>query len=55
VLEQTPLERLTDDGQLCAFRHEGFWQPMDTVRDRDLLNDLWRANAAPWVIGGSGA
>ncbi len=48
VLEQDPLERLSRDGQLMACRHEGFWQPMDTVRDRDLLNDLWASGQAPW-------
>lgn len=48
VLEQDPLERLSRDGQLMAWRHEGFWQPMDTVRDRDLLNDLWASGQAPW-------
>jgi glucose-1-phosphate cytidylyltransferase len=48
VLEQDPLERLSRDGQLMACRHEGFWQPMDTVRDRDLLNELWETGAAPW-------
>ncbi len=48
VLEQDPLERLSRDGQLMAYRHEGFWQPMDTVRDRDLLNDLWVSGQAPW-------
>lgn len=48
VLEQEPLERLSRDGQLMACRHEGFWQPMDTVRDRDLLNELWHTGAAPW-------
>jgi glucose-1-phosphate cytidylyltransferase len=48
VLEQDPLERLSRDGQLMACRHEGFWQPMDTVRDRDLLNELWETGSAPW-------
>ncbi len=48
VLEQHPLERLAADGQLAAFRHEGFWHAMDTVRDRDVLNDLWTSGAAPW-------
>lgn len=49
VLEQEPLENLARDGQLMAFKHQGFWQPMDTVRDRDVLNDLWRSGQAPWV------
>jgi glucose-1-phosphate cytidylyltransferase len=48
VLEGEPLEALARDGQLMAYRHETFWHPMDTVRDRDLLNDLWAGNRAPW-------
>ena len=42
------LERLADEGQLCAFRHEGFWQCMDTLRDLRLLESLWQQGAAPW-------
>ncbi len=49
VLEQDPLEKLARDGQLMAYKHQGFWQPMYTVRDRDVLNDLWRSGQAPWV------
>lgn len=52
ILERTPLERLAEDGQLMAFKHDGFWQPMDTVRDRDFLNETWRAGDAPWKIWG---
>ncbi len=48
VLEQEPLENLARDGQLMAYKHDGFWHPMDTVRDRDVLEDLWRSGAAPW-------
>jgi glucose-1-phosphate cytidylyltransferase len=48
--EKEPLERLTADGQLMAFRHEGYWQPMDTVRERNLLEGLWRAGRAPWKV-----
>ena len=48
ILEQEPLERLAADGQLMAFEHAGFWQPMDTARDRDLLNELWATGQAPW-------
>ena len=48
ILEREPLERLAADGQLMAFRHEGFFQPMDTVRERDLLEGLWARSAAPW-------
>lgn len=49
VLEGSPLERLATDGELMACRHDGFWHPMDTVRDRDLLNDLWTRGDAPWT------
>lgn len=48
VLERDPLERLAADGQLHAFRHEGFWDCMDTYKDAVLLNDLWAAGQAPW-------
>jgi glucose-1-phosphate cytidylyltransferase len=47
-LEQGPLERLATEGQLMAFRHNGFWQPMDTLRERRLLESLWAAGDAPW-------
>lgn len=50
VLEQAPLERLAADGQLMAFRHEGFWQCMDTLRDMSLLNELWASGKAPWKV-----
>jgi glucose-1-phosphate cytidylyltransferase len=48
VLESAPLENLARDGQLMAFKHQGFWQCMDTVRDRELLDHLWATNRAPW-------
>jgi glucose-1-phosphate cytidylyltransferase len=48
VWEQQPLERLARDGQLSAFRHRGFWQPMDTLRDRTLLENLWASGHPPW-------
>lgn len=51
VLERQPLEGLARDGQLMAFRHEGFWHMMDTVRDRDFLDDLARRGCAPWEHG----
>ncbi|MEJ7925888.1 glucose-1-phosphate cytidylyltransferase [Sphingobium sp. AN641] len=47
VWEQGPLERLAADGDLVAFRHDGFWQPMDTLRDKIHLEELWAAGA-PW-------
>lgn len=48
VWEQEPLQRLASDGQLMAFEHEGFWQPMDTLRDKHLLEELWSSGRAPW-------
>jgi glucose-1-phosphate cytidylyltransferase len=48
VWEQEPLERLAREGQLAAFRHTGFWQPMDTLRDKMHLEALWASGAAPW-------
>jgi glucose-1-phosphate cytidylyltransferase len=48
VLEREPLERLAVDGRLHAFRHEGFWDCMDTYKDAVLLNDLWEQGMAPW-------
>ena len=49
TFEAEPLERLTREGQLTAYLHNGFWQCMDTVRDRDLLNKLWDEGNAPWI------
>jgi glucose-1-phosphate cytidylyltransferase len=51
VLEREPLERLAAAGQLHAFRHEGFWDCMDTYKDAVLLNDLWAQGLAPWRLG----
>jgi glucose-1-phosphate cytidylyltransferase len=48
--ETEPLESLALDGQLMAFRHPGFWQPMDTLRDKNALEDFWRGGAAPWKL-----
>ena len=48
TFEREPLERLAAEGQLKTYRHEGFWQCMDTVRDRDMLNQLWDEGRAPW-------
>lgn len=48
VFEQEPLINLASDGELQAFKHEGFWQPMDTMRDNKLLQDLWASGKAPW-------
>ena len=49
-LEREPLERLAKDGQLAAFRHDGFWQCMDTLRDLKLLESLWEGGRAPWKV-----
>ena len=48
--EREPLERLSSDGELFAFRHTGFWQPMDTLRDKNHLEDLWGSGKAPWKV-----
>jgi glucose-1-phosphate cytidylyltransferase len=48
--EQTPLERLAAEDQLTAFRHDGFWLPMDTLRDKMVLQELWEKDRAPWKV-----
>lgn len=48
VWEQDPLEQLAQEGQLAAFQHAGFWQPMDTLRDKNHLEQLWATGSAPW-------
>lgn len=48
VWEMAPLKTLAEEGQLMAFEHEGFWQPMDTLRDKLLLEELWASGKAPW-------
>ena len=50
ILEREPLERLAVERQLVAYRHEGFWQCMDTMRDLQLLNNLWQGGHAPWKV-----
>ncbi len=50
VLERDPLQKLSADGQLSAFTHHGFWQPMDTLREFNLLNELWAQGSAPWKV-----
>lgn len=50
VWEQEPLTNLTNEGQLCAFRHSGFWHAMDTLSDKNTLERLWQSGAAPWKI-----
>jgi glucose-1-phosphate cytidylyltransferase len=49
-LERTPLERLVAMGQLAAWEHGGFWHPMDTLRDRELLEQLWAEPDCPWRV-----
>jgi glucose-1-phosphate cytidylyltransferase len=48
--EGAPLTRLAIDGQLMAFEHHGFWQPMDTLREKNMLEDLWASGKAPWKV-----
>jgi len=48
IWEQEPLMGLAEDGELMAYEHQGFWQPMDTLRDKNLLEELWEAGNAPW-------
>jgi len=51
ILEREPLESLARDGELMAFRHSGFWQPMDTLREKRILEELWASGRAPWKAG----
>jgi len=48
--EQEPLITLAEQGQLLAYKHEGFWQAMDTLREKNLLEDLWQSKTAPWKV-----
>jgi glucose-1-phosphate cytidylyltransferase len=50
VLEREPLETISREGNLAAYKHPGFWQPMDTIHDRTVLEQLWRGGAAPWKV-----
>ena len=50
IWERDPMEKLAQEGQLSAFTHRGFWQPMDTLRDKNVLEDLWQSGKAPWKI-----
>jgi glucose-1-phosphate cytidylyltransferase len=50
VWEQSPLQSLAADGELGAYRHEGFWQSMDTLREKQLLESLWASGRAPWKV-----
>jgi glucose-1-phosphate cytidylyltransferase len=50
IWEREPLEQLAREGQVSAFQHSGFWQPMDTMHDKGLLEELWASGAAPWKV-----
>ena len=52
IMERGPLEKLAKDNQLMMFKHTGFWQPMDTLRDKMHLQDLWDKGQAPWAVSG---
>jgi glucose-1-phosphate cytidylyltransferase len=49
-LEQSPMQKLAAANELIAFRHQGFWQPMDTLREYSLLNEMWDSGSAPWKV-----
>ena len=50
IWERKPLESLANEGQLSAYKHDGFWQPMDTLKDKTYLNELWNSKKAKWKI-----
>ena len=50
--EREPMERLASSGNLHAFRHDGFWQPMDTLREKRMLEEMWQSGEAPWRVNG---
>lgn len=50
IWERDPIEQLAKEGQLSAFKHSGFWKPMDTLRDKNVLEELWQSDTAPWKI-----
>lgn len=53
MLEREPMEELVNDHQLNSYRHEGWWQPMDTYQETMYLNDLWSKGTAPWKVWAS--
>ena len=53
MFEHAPLENLAKDGQLMAYRHEGFWAAMDTLRDKNILEQLWESGGRPWAVWSS--
>ena len=50
IWEKEPLKNLASDNQLVGFKHKDFWQPMDTIREKEYLDELWNKNQAPWKI-----
>jgi glucose-1-phosphate cytidylyltransferase len=50
VWEREPLQRIAQEGKLAAFKHNGFWHPMDTLRDKNVLEELWQSGDAPWEV-----
>ncbi len=50
VLEEYPLEHMAEIGELKAYTHDGFWQCMDTMRDKNVLENLWQSGQAPWKV-----
>ncbi|MEG2068037.1 MAG: glucose-1-phosphate cytidylyltransferase [Tannerellaceae bacterium] len=50
IFERLPLERISQEGKMCAYRHNGFWKPMDTLRDNIELNEMWDKGKAPWKV-----
>ena len=50
VWEREPMESLANEGKMSAYRHRGFWHPMDTLRDKNYLEELWKSGSAPWKI-----
>jgi len=50
VFEQSPLQNLAKDGEIFTYKHDGFWKPMDSLKDKNDLNKLWESNKAPWKV-----
>ena len=50
IWEEGPLQKLTEINELLAYKHDGFWRPMDTLRDKRQLEELWNQNQAPWRV-----
>ena len=50
MLEASPLEQLAKDGELMSYTHNGFWQCMDSLKEKEMLEDMWKAGDAPWKL-----